>query len=433
MLIRARGKDGTFRLDLQANQTVLDLKKLLEAETSVPHGNISVNKFREKSPLKDSATIQSCLQHGDMVEFSYDTTQFKSKQEKEEERKAQLRESDDLNNLGLRERKKHWTLNEYLDLVNQVKVTIKHQKYAISSTAYLDEYAGQSFQHFLAGTKFQFQRFGFLYGVTTPGKKPQPSEEEKKKASKDENFNLDDDYQDVYIHVIYEPKQESTPTGFTQLEDPIYNDRADTLAAMLGMKKVGWIFSHDGQREYPLLGPEILKAAEFQSKYGPSFVTITACPDEEGKIVFEAYQVSKQCVELWEKGLLEPHPTNPEFIITKKQVEIERKMTNEIDALLLVSNVAIASHQGNFLVGFPPRNRPGNEALQSMDELKQVLLERKKQKFVDRVSDFDLLLFLTDYLSLTSDFPDLCEAICSKNNARASGFEALINAYCGIN
>lgn len=139
------------------------------------------------------------------------------------------------------------------------------------------------------------------------------------------------------------------------------------------------------------------------SSLSPIFTQITTA-DEEGKIVFEAYQVSKQCVELWEKGLLEPHPTNPEFIITKKQVEVERKMTNEIDALLLVSNVAIASHQGNFLVGFPPRNRPGNEALQSMDELKQVLLERKKQKFVDRVSDFDLLLFLTDYLSLTVSF-----------------------------
>ena len=123
--------------------------------------------------------------------------------------------------------------------------------------------------------------------------------------------------------------------------------------------------------------------------------------NEIGEIQFEAYQVSKQCVELWEKGLLSENPENLEFLIAKKQVEIERKMTNDIDALLLVSNVAIAPHKSSFQVGFPPRNRPGNEMFQNMVELKSVLLERRSQKFVQRVSDFDLLLFLTDYLSLS--------------------------------
>ena len=92
---------------------------------------------------------------------------------------------------------------------------------------------------------------------------------------------------------------------------------------------------------------------------------------------------------------------NPEFIQSKKQVEVERKMTNDIDALLLVSNVAISSHKSIFQVGFPPRNRPGNEAFQNLEELKTVLMERRSQKFVQKVSDFDLLLFLTEYLSLT--------------------------------
>ena len=276
MLIRVRGKDGTFRFELQGTQTVLDIKKMIEKETNIPHSSLSVTKIREQNGLNDNSTIQSYgIQHGDMLQFAYDPS-LKSKQEIEEEKKSQLKGSEDLDNLGLRERKKHWTLNEYLDLVNQVKITIKHQKYALCSGAYFDQQAGQSFQTFLHQTNLQFQRFGFLYGETQPGKKPQPTEEEKKKASKDEYINEDDEHQDVYIKVLFEPKQESTPHGFTQLEDSGFNDRADTLAAMLGMKKVGWIFSHDGSREYPLLGPEILKAAEYQSKYGPSFVTITA-------------------------------------------------------------------------------------------------------------------------------------------------------------
>ncbi|KAL9653363.1 hypothetical protein ABK040_001999 [Willaertia magna] len=439
MLIRVRGKDGTFRFEVNDmnTTTINDLKLLVEKETKVPSNSITLKKFRENNSLLNNSTLQQCnIKHGDMLEFTYDVNQFKSKQDEEEEikkkKRAEEMTDDDIENLGLKHRTKQITLKEYVDLVNKVKVTIKHQKYAICSSVEIDQNAGQNFQLFLRQTRFQMQRFGFLYGTTAQGKKPQPTEEEKKSASKDEYFNEDDDHQDAFVKVIYEPKQESYPDGFKELEDPIYNDRADALASMLGLKKVGWIFSHDGQREYPLLGPEIIKAAEYQSKFGPSFVTVTVSPNEEGEIIFEAFQVSKQCVQLWEKGWLEIDPENPDIIKVKKAVEVERKMVNTIDVLLLVTNVAIKNHKSIFQFGFPPRNRPGNEHLQTMQELKSVLLERKSQKFVQRVSDFNLLLFLTDYLSLTSDFPDLCEAVLTQNNSMATGFEALINAYCGI-
>lgn len=253
-----------------------------------------------------------------------------------------------------------------------------------------------------------------------------------------EYYDENELYEDVQIKVIYEPKQHGTPTEFVEdvndAEEKMIHNRADILASMLGMKPVGWIFSHNGDREVPLLASEVLRAAELQSKHGKAFVTVSVSPNEEGRLEFEAYQASKQCVDLYEKGLLSPHPTNPEIIVCKKEVEVERKMTTQIDCLLLTCNVAISSAEYGYQVGFPVRNRPGPEHIQSLLRVKDVLLERrkKKQTFVQQVNDFHLLLFLTEFLSLDSDFPTLCEAIVKKNNGMAQAYETLIESYAGI-
>jgi nuclear protein localization family protein 4 len=114
--------------------------------------------------------------------------------------------------------------------------------------------------------------------------------------------------------------------------------------------------------------------------------------------------VSKQAVELFEKGNLFADSKNPKIVKTKKKVEVERKITNEIDVNLLITTVAIKNYSGFFLVGFPPRNRPSVDYKQSMERLKQVLQARRNMKFIKRITDFHLLLFLTDYLSLSVSF-----------------------------
>lgn len=111
--------------------------------------------------------------------------------------------------------------------------------------------------------------------------------------------------------------------------------------------------------------------------------------------------MSKQAVELYEKGNLLADSKNPKIVKTKKKVEVERKITNEIDVNLLITTVAIKNYSGLFLVGFPPRNRPSADYKQSMSKLKQILHARRNMKFVKRITDFHLLLFLTDYLSLS--------------------------------
>ena len=72
--------------------------------------------------------------------------------------------------------------------------------------------------------------------------------------------------------MIYEPPQHGDIDGFVEEKDTTH---ADTIANLLGLKKVGWIFTRPGgEREAPMTGEEIIKTAELQAKYGPSFVTI---------------------------------------------------------------------------------------------------------------------------------------------------------------
>jgi nuclear protein localization family protein 4 len=151
---------------------------------------------------------------------------------------------------------------------------------------------------------------------------------------------------------------------------------------------------------------------------------------------FHAFQVSKQAVELQKLGLLQVDEKNPFVVKIKKSeekfVKFNKREVDSLENVLLLNNVAIKAYQGPFLTGFPPRNRPISDYTQSMEVLKNILQQRRNMKFVKRVSDFHLLLFLVDYLSLSSDMPVLCEAVRTQNQNAAEGFEHLINAYCGL-
>ncbi|KAL0478690.1 nuclear protein localization protein [Acrasis kona] len=437
--IRARGKDGTFRFDLKPNDTIDTVANEISKQTGVPPHTIKVSldpKLLEKSPLSNKNTITQCgIKRGDMLHFAYDPT-LKSKQDvQEEERKRavqeEMGEGDDLSSLGLRHRKKNWTLAEYMKLREEVTIRIKHQKFGVCTTVSVDNQSANAFQLFLREMAMTAQRMAFLYGTFEKSSPPQDEEAENEKTT-EEYVIENDEYEAAIANVAFEPKQRGTAESFHQIEDANINDRADTLASLLGMRRVGWIFSHDGSRDYPLCGEEIIKAAEYQSKYGPAFVTITVFPNEEGQLEFQAFQVSKQCVEMYEKGLLRVDPDNAEVMKTTKPVQVERKETQEIDSLLLICNVAIKNYTSKLQVGFPIRNRPSSDHVQNMTKLKQVLLARKNQKFVQRVSDFHMLLFLTEFLSLNSDFPPLCDAILRQDNDGAQNFEPLINGYAGL-
>lgn len=427
-----------FRFDkLDPQRTTLaQLKHLVEQCTQVPANQMLISLHPLSAPSDDPAsqqqrqqmqmqndtqTLAQCgiTQHGQMVYMWYDKNTVSSKQDRElEEQKKRMEEEfgswDNIDKLGLRHRQKNWTMAEYMKLVEQVKVVIKHQKNSVCSRVNLDSAAAHHFQLFLRQIGFSRQRIGYLIGTVQPGKKPEESssddesdgETSGKKSEEDQNENNEEqDYKEIHASAIYEPPQvnEGEPVEFCELENEQESRTVDEIAHLLGMQRVGWIVTHEDVRDYPLSAKEIIRAAELQAKYGDHFVTLSLFRNEEGESEFEAFQVSKQCVELFKRGMLKPHESDPEIVITTKPVEIQRKKTNEIEGLLLITNVAITGFQSQFKVGFPIENRPVQfypEYIRSREAAREFLLSNKNLKFVERISDFHFLLWLTDFLDL---------------------------------
>lgn len=411
--IGVRSKDGMFRFELRETDTLFTLKQQIEEKTGVPTSAQRLSKDQKSESndfSNDQLSLSKCnIRQGDVLYLAY-SRDVVSKQdielEKRAEQKRQIRENEDIQHLDLAGRKHQWTLQEYLDLKEKFTIRIKHQEETVCTALNLDSTAANQFQLFLREMAFQTQRMGYLYG-----------------------FVMDDG--SVAADVIYEPPQEGSPEGFIELNDPI-RDRVDVLAELLGMRKVGWVFSHAPGRDYTMSGAEILKAAELQSKHGKYCCTVTVTTNNEGQIMFESYQVSDQCVKLFEEDLLLADDSNPKVLKTKKPVVVDKKEMNEVDTALFITTVAIKDRQGTFLGGFPVSNRPSSDHRPSMAACKAALQSRSKLPFIKRVADFHMLLFLTNYLSINNDMPLLCEAIKSQNSELASGLEVLVKHYAGI-
>jgi nuclear protein localization family protein 4 len=88
----------------------------------------------------------------------------------------------------------------------------------------------------------------------------------------------------------------------------------DSLVALLGLQKVGWIFSHPAREKgFYFSGHEILFTAEQQLECAGGiedtpFVTVRVTVDEGGQSTVEAFQVSKQCMEMVAEGVLQASP-----------------------------------------------------------------------------------------------------------------------------
>jgi NPL4 family len=145
---------------------------------------------------------------------------------------------------------------------------------------------------------------------------------------------------------------------------------------------------------------------------------------------------------MFKRGMLKAHETDPELVLTTKPVEIQRKRTNEIEGVLLITNVAIMSYTSQLRVQFPIENRVSaffpeyartqQAAKRFLQDTSKPQKDGQKLKFVEVLSDFHFLLFLTDSLDLTSDFPVICAAVREQDDELCSGYELLIKSMFGL-
>eukprot|EP01006_Ploeotia_vitrea_P063186 TRINITY_DN85084_c0_g1_i1.p2 TRINITY_DN85084_c0_g1~~TRINITY_DN85084_c0_g1_i1.p2 ORF type:complete len:345 (-),score=10.52 TRINITY_DN85084_c0_g1_i1:1912-2826(-) len=295
-------------------------------------------------------------------------------------------------------------LDDYYRVKPNREPKVKSLKLDYSSCGY--------FQSFLRMSDFKIQRCGILFG------------------------RVKDD--EVWVDSIYEPAQHGTPSGHTELEDP--NLPAITeMASMMGLKPVGHIFSHP-PRDYVLSGQEVLRTARAQTEWGPHAVCVVVAVDPEaGEVNFEAYQVSDQCVTMYnkqfdKKDLLSPHPDKPDFIKASMKVQAATeggsyKETDEMESILFLAPVAIESHETDLLRNsFVHMNRP--DYVPSMSDLKRFLKDPKVKDlpFWQQLQDFHILAFLCTALDVKTDLPLICTSIITKDSSAIENYRVIIDA-----
>ncbi|GMI28158.1 hypothetical protein TeGR_g14408, partial [Tetraparma gracilis] len=107
---------------------------------------------------------------------------------------------------------------------------------------------------------------------------------------------------EVKVDFIYEPPQAGDETRFELLdtdEAAAELERVEALAGMLGVRRVGLVFSHPPREAgFQFSGEEVITAGELQLEAAEGvedtpFVTVKATVNDEGGTVFDAFQVRR--------------------------------------------------------------------------------------------------------------------------------------------
>nr|XP_020856501.1 nuclear protein localization protein 4 homolog isoform X3 [Phascolarctos cinereus] len=215
------------------------------------------------------------------------------------------------------------------------------------------------------------------------------------------------------VAAIYEPPQIGTQNSLELLEDP-KAEVVDEIAAKLGLRKVGWIFtdlvSEDTRKgtvrysrnkdTYFLSSEECITAGNFQNKhpnicrlspdghFGSKFVTAVATGGPDNQVHFEGYQVSNQCMALVRDECLLPCRDAPELGYAKES----------------------SSEQ------YVP-----DVFYKDFHSLATYLSQNTSSIFLDIISDFHLLLFLVtnEVMPLQDSISLLLEAVRTRNEELA--------------
>ncbi|NXC21138.1 NPL4 protein, partial [Corythaeola cristata] len=271
------------------------------------------------------------------------------------------------------------------------------------------------------------------------------------------------------VAAIYEPPQIGTQNSLEILEDP-KAEVVDEIAAKLGLRKVGWIFtdlvSEDTRKgtvrysrnkdTYYLSAEECITAGNFQNQqpnicrlspdghFGSKFVTVVATGGPDNQVHFEGYQVSNQCMALVRDECLLPCRDAPELGYAKESSSEQYvpdvfykdidKFGNEITQLArplpveyLIIDITTTFPKDpvyTFSISqnpFPIENRDVLGETQDFHSLATYLSQNTSSVFLDIISDFHLLLFLVtnEVMPLRDSISLLLEAVRTKNEELA--------------
>jgi len=198
--------------------------------------------------------------------------------------------------------------------------------------------------------------------------------------------------------------------------------------------------SRSAQEGFQLTADEVIMAAELQLEAANGvndtpFVTVKCTLDDSGNGHFDAFQISKQCMEMAAEGALEGGGKEPGFCEVGESFTAiqEGKEASKVENNFFLCNVPIIQHESKVLVSkFPKRNREGE--IGTHEALKTQLGKSGKEgwNFIDLLSDFALLLYLGDFLDRNNDIPKICKSVVDREIPLDDGYKIIISSMAGL-
>ncbi|KAH1107194.1 hypothetical protein J1N35_010962 [Gossypium stocksii] len=407
MLLRIRSRDGLERVQVGGpHVSISQLKALIGSQLQIPIHNQTLSTDRNLLLAKTPADLLRFtdmsdpsrpltslnLSHGSVVFLYY-------------QGERTVRGGPPVCPAGSFGRK--MTMDDLI--AKQTRITRQESPHCDSVS--FDRDSANAFQRYVNETlAFAVKRGGFMYGTV--------SEEGR-----------------VEVDFIYEPPQQGMEDDLILLRDPEEEKLVDAIAAGLGRKRVGFIFTQtimQDKKDYNFSNKEVLQAAELHAESGLNewvtvVVKLEANEDGDADVHFEAFQMSDMCVKLFKEGWFVTEfgeDDDPKLSKMKKEVVVGGKDVKEVDNDFFLVVVKIIDHQGPLSSTFPIENRNN---LVTMRTLKNHLDRTKSLPFVKRIADFHLLLFLAMSHGLGSDVPALAECV-STETAVPEGYQLLIES-----
>lgn len=329
-MLRIRSRDGLERVtvDNPHTTTVSELRRLIEHQLGIPTHNQTLstnqNLLLSKSPedllrftdmTNPNAPLSALnLGHGSIVFLAYDG----------ERRVPGPAVFSPAGSFG-----RKMTMDDLI--AKQMRVSRQENPHC--ELVSFDRDCANAFQHYVNDSlAFAVKRGGFMYGTV--------SEEGK-----------------VEVNFIYEPPQQGTEESLLFFRDPEEEKLVGAIAAGLGMRSVGFIFTQtvsQAKKDYTLSNREVLQAAEYHAESGlKEWVTAVVkleVNEETGgaDVHFEAFQMSDVCIRLFKEEWFDTdikEDQDPKLSIMKKEVVVGVKDIKEVDNDFFLVVVKIFDHQ----------------------------------------------------------------------------------------
>lgn len=323
----------------------------------------------------------------------------------------------------------------------QYEFKIQRQESAICQQVSLDIPSVSNFQLYVQQFAFAQKRIGYLYGKFVPVSDAESTTDTTTPPK-----------MKCVVEAIYEPAQDvdaNSVDGFILHDDNEEEENiVEQIATLLGLKRVGWIFGHEYRKDYTLSSAEIIMAAEFQLEaadgiHETPFVTVTVAPSSatnNSQVSVEAFQVSQQCMAMVAEEALEVDPLNPKVCVVNETYTAiqEGKASPTVENSFFLAVVPIVQHTSEtFVAEFPRLNRTiyDRNVLPSTEAMKYHLSKSGTAgwTFVDRLADFNLLIYLSKFLDVSTDYPKISTSIIDRNNTPLDdGYKLIIKSLAGM-